>query len=140
MASFPFELVSPERLLISEPADEVIVPGLDGEFTVLAGHAPFVSVLKPGVVIVHAAGATQRLFVRGGLAEITPEKGLTILAELAMPIEEVDATRLESEIRNASEDVADATQDEPRRRAQEKLDRLRELRDALGHSGSTSTH
>jgi F-type H+-transporting ATPase subunit epsilon len=139
MATFPFELVSPERLLISEPADEVRVPGTEGEFTVLAGHAPIISSLRPGIVTVIAGGTARRLFVRSGLAENTPERGLTILAEQALPAEEIDAAKLDQEIQDATEDLADATSDEAKRRAQEMLDRLRELKAAIG-SGQVATH
>lgn len=139
MATFPFEFVSPERLLMSEPVDEVRVPGSEGEFTVLAGHAPVVSSLKPGMVVVIADGTTRRLFVRGGIAEVTPDRGLTILAASAIPAEEIDLARLDQEIRNAEEDVADATGDDTRRRAEEMLEHLRELRAAVA-SGQVTTH
>src|SRR6185437_3057376 len=139
MANFPFELVSPERLLISEPADEVRVPGTEGEFTVLAGHAPLISSLRPGIVVVIAGGATRRLFVRAGIAEVTPDRGLTILAEEAVPAEEVDAAKLDGEIEDAGKDLAAATGEETRRRAQEMLDRLRELKAAIA-GGQITTH
>lgn len=133
MDSFAFELVSPERLLLSEPVTAVIVPGTDGEFTVLANHAPFMSTLKPGVVTVtQAAGGTEKFFVRGGFADIDG-KGLTILAEQAVPLESLDAARLAAEIQDAEEDVADARDDLARTAAQTKLDQLKELRSALGH-------
>jgi F-type H+-transporting ATPase subunit epsilon len=139
MPTFPFELVSPERLLISEPADEVRVPGTEGEFTVLPGHAPIISSLRPGIVTVIAGGTTRRLFVRSGLAENTPERGLTILAEEALPAEELDAAKLDQEIQDATENLADATGPETKRRAQEMLDRLRELKAAIA-SGQVATH
>jgi F-type H+-transporting ATPase subunit epsilon len=94
----------------------------------MAGHAPFVSTLRPGVVDVIAGGNTRRLLVRGGIAEVTPERGLTILAAAAVPVEELDAARLDQEIRDADEALAKASTDEGRRRAQEMLTRLRELR------------
>ncbi len=133
MADFPFELVSPERLLVSEDVTAVIAPGSEGEFTVLAGHAPFITTLKPGIVTVEAGpGAARRYIVRGGFAEVTPEKGLTILAEEAIPVEDLDAARIAAEIRDAEEDVADASSDEGRRKAEERLARLRELSGAAG--------
>jgi len=133
MDSFAFELVSPERLLLSEPVTAVIVPGTDGEFTVLANHAPFMSTLKPGVVTVTpASGGAAKFFVRGGFADIDG-KGLTILAEQAVPLESLDAARLAAEIQDAEEDVADARDDLTRTAAQTKLDQLKELRSALGH-------
>jgi F-type H+-transporting ATPase subunit epsilon len=126
-----FDLVSPERLLLSEGVDMVTVPGKEGDFGVLAGHAPVMTTLRPGVINVDDAGKPQvRIFVRGGFAEVTP-KGLTILAENAIPVAELDEAKLNQEIANAEEDVADAKSDETRRIAQEMLDHLRQLRQAL---------
>jgi F-type H+-transporting ATPase subunit epsilon len=132
MAALHFELVSPERLLVSADVAQVVIPGTEGEMTVLPGHAPVLSTLKPGVVSVTPEGSatTDRIFVRGGFAEINPA-GLTVLAELAIPLAELDAAKLAQEIRNAEEDVADAADDEKRRRAQESLDHLRTLAAAL---------
>jgi F-type H+-transporting ATPase subunit epsilon len=126
-----FDLVSPERLLLSEGVDMVTVPGKEGDFGVLAGHAPVMTTLRPGVINVDDAGKSQqRIFVRGGFAEVTP-KGLTILAEKAIPMEELDAGMLDQEIQNAQEDVNDAKSDDARQSAQEKLDHLKQLREAL---------
>ena len=131
MATFAFELVSPERLLFGGDVESVVVPGTEGEFTVLKDHAPLMSTLKPGVVTVTETGAREtRLFVRGGFADVAPT-GLTILAESAVPVEQLDAAKLDAEIQNAREDVSDAPNDETRRLAQEKLDQLNELRAAL---------
>ena len=131
MASFAFELVSPERLLFGGDVESVVVPGTEGEFTVLKDHAPLMSTLKPGVVTVTETGAKEtRLFVRGGFADVAPT-GLTILAESAVPVEQLDAAKLDAEIQMAREDVSDASSDETRRLAQEKLDQLSELRAAL---------
>ncbi|HEX7776543.1 MAG TPA: F0F1 ATP synthase subunit epsilon [Parvibaculum sp.] len=126
-----FDLVSPERLLLSESVDMVTVPGKEGDFGVLAGHAPVMTTLRPGVINVDDAGrAQQRIFVRGGFAEVTPA-GLTILAEHAIPLAELDEAALDAEIANAEEDVADAKSDETRLSAQEKLDHLKQLRQSL---------
>jgi len=131
MAAFSFELVSPERLMFSGQVESVVVPGTEGAFTVLKDHAPLMSTLKPGIVeIAESASKTQRLFVRGGFADVSPT-GLTILAEQAIPVEELDATRIELQIKDAGEDVADAKSDEARRLANEKLEQLREVRAAL---------
>ena len=132
MTAFHFELVSPEKLVFSGEVDSVVVPGAEGEFTVLAQHAPLMAVLKPGVLRVEGGSATSsRLFVRGGFADVSP-KGLTILAEQAIPVEELSAATIDAEIRDAEEDLADAQTDEARRLASEQLDRLREVRAALG--------
>ena len=84
-----FELVSPERLLLSAQVDMVVVPGTEGEFGVLAGHAPLVSTLRPGVISVHDEKTIQRIFVRGGFAEVTAA-GLTVLAEEAIDLATLD--------------------------------------------------
>ena len=131
MAAFAFELVSPERRRFSGQVEAVIVPGTEGEFTVLKDHAPFMSTLKPGIVeIDETASKKVRLFVRGGFADVSP-KGLTILAEQAIAVEDLDAAKLDAQIKNAEEDVTDATSDESRRVAREKLDQLREVRAVL---------
>ena len=131
MALLKFELVSPERLLLSAEVQQVTVPGTEGLFTVLPGHAPVLSTLRPGVVdVVTAETQHERIFVRGGFAEVNP-RGLTILAEVAIPLAELDSGALERQISNAAEDVNDAQDDETRRRAQESLDHLRDLRSAL---------
>ena len=131
MASFAFELVSPERLLISGQADEVTAPGTEGEFTVLAQHAPFITVLKPGIVTVKAGGTTQRLYVRGGFAEVTPE-GLTILADFAVPAEELTGALFARETEIAEAALGHAHSDEAKRRAQERLNWLNDLKAAQG--------
>ena len=131
MAAFPFELVSPERLLFTGEVESVVVPGSEGELTVMKDHAPLMTTLKPGIVTVNETGGkSQRLFVRGGFADVAPT-GLTILAESSVPVEQLDAAKLDAEIRDAQDDVTDASTDESRRLATEKLDQLKELRGAL---------
>ena len=129
MAKLHFDLVSPERLLISAEVDQVDVPGSEGAFGLLPLHAPVMTTLKPGVLTVHEGGKADKYFVRGGFAEVT-QSGLTILAEEAMPLAELDGT-LDGRIKDAEEDVADAKDDVSRRKAQEQLDQLRELKAAL---------
>ncbi len=126
-----FDLVSPERLLFSGQVDMVVIPGSEGEMGIMAGHAPVMSTLRPGIINVDNAGQPQqRIFVRGGFAEVTPA-GLTVLAEFTVPLAELDAAALDREIAHASEDVADAKTDAKRQAAQEKLDHLKQLRQAL---------
>ena len=116
-----FELVSPERLLISEEVDMVVVPGTEGHFGVLPGHAPFISTVRPGVIEIYNGGeVTGRLFVAGGFAEVTPER-CTVLAEEAMAPGEIDRGQVESQIRDLGEDVRDAQTDTERRAAQARL-------------------
>ncbi len=129
MATFPFELVSPERLLISADVEQVEVPGSEGDFAVLKDHAPFMSTLRPGVVVVTApGGGKQRLFVRGGFADVSP-RGLTILAEQAIPVEEITDEIVSAEIKAAESAFETAVDDESRRLAAEKLAQLVELRE-----------
>jgi F-type H+-transporting ATPase subunit epsilon len=128
---FQFELVSPEQLLMSEPVDQVVVPGSEGYFTVLKGHAPFMSTLRPGVLDVTRGSGTERIFVRGGFADVNAA-GLTILAERAIPLAEVDAAMLAQEVKDAEEDVADAKDGAARDAAELVLNQLKEVQTALG--------
>ena len=98
MANFHFELVSPEKLVFSGDVDQVDVPGAEGDFGVLAGHAPFVTTLKPGILTVHGAGGEQRMVVLGGFAEVSAD-GLTILADVAESIEKMDRETIAARIR-----------------------------------------
>ncbi len=108
----PFDLVSPERLLLSAEADMITIPGVEGYFGVLAGHAPMISTLKPGVIeIAGGPDGDARYFVAGGFAEVTPEK-LTVLAEEAIPMESVDAAEIDRRITTAEEDVLHAKTEE----------------------------
>jgi F-type H+-transporting ATPase subunit epsilon len=132
MATFHFELVSPERLVFSGAVTQVDVPGEEGEFGVFAGHAPYVATLKPGVLTIYGEGAPQRIVVRGGFAEAGPG-GLTVLAEQALPVAEIDAAMVMQAIKNAEEDVADAGSDAARDKARQRLEQLNTLKAALGH-------
>jgi F-type H+-transporting ATPase subunit epsilon len=131
--AFQFELVAPERLLMSAEVDQVVVHGSEGQFTVMKGHAPFMSTLRPGVVEVTPAGggSPERIFVRGGFADVNID-GLTILAEQAIPLEEVDAALLAQEVKNAEEDVADAKDGAAKDAAELRLNQLKEVQVALG--------
>ncbi len=125
---FQFDLVSPETLLMSDPVEQVTVPGADGQFTVLKGHAAFLSTLKPGILDITAEdGSSQRIYVRGGFADVNTN-GLTVLAEQAMPMEEVNAEIMAQQITDAQEDLADAGDDaEKRAIAQKQLDDLKDI-------------
>jgi F-type H+-transporting ATPase subunit epsilon len=116
-----FELVSPERLLVSQPVEMVVVPGTEGDFGVLPGHAPLVSTVRPGVIAVfEGSRVTQRIFVAGGFAEVTGER-CTVLAEQAMPVADIDRATAEDEIRNAREDLAEAKDEAERARMEARL-------------------
>jgi F-type H+-transporting ATPase subunit epsilon len=129
--AFPFELVSPERQLVSGEATQVVVPGAEGQFTVLANHAPFLSTLKPGVLeVTMADGSSDRIFVRGGFADANPE-GLTLLAEEAQHVADMDMNSLDQAIQDAREDVADAKDDAAKTAAETRLAQLEEVKAVL---------
>ena len=123
MATFSFELVSPERVLFSGEATQVVVPASEGEITVLANHAPFMSALRAGVVTIDGS---KRLFVRGGFADVSAS-GLTLLAEQAVAVEDINVEKLAGQIKDAEEDLRDAKSDEARDRAAEALEGLKAM-------------
>jgi F-type H+-transporting ATPase subunit epsilon len=129
------ELVSPERELASRQVKQVAVPGVEGEFVVMPDHAPVLSTIKPGVLVIgEISGQETRYFVRGGYAEMANNQ-LIVLAERAIPLKELSAAEIEREIQWAREDLEDARDDEERRKLQERLDFLLQLQQALelGH-------
>src|SRR3954467_11793042 len=97
MATFHCELVSPDKISFSGEVDQVDVPGAEGDFGVLAGHAPLISLIRPGLMTVHAGGGQTRLVVLGGFAEVGPA-GLTVLADMATAVEDVDRAALQAQI------------------------------------------
>jgi F-type H+-transporting ATPase subunit epsilon len=124
---FKFELVTPERVLMSTDVSEVLVPGAAGDFTVLQGHAPVVSTLRPGVILAKATdGRTTRLYVRGGFCEVAPDS-LTVLAEKASDAEKLVGDELAQELKAAETDLAAAKTDEARWLAHSAIDRLKSL-------------
>jgi F-type H+-transporting ATPase subunit epsilon len=129
--TFKFELVSPERLLVSGEVEQVLVPGSEGDFTMLARHAPLLTSLRPGLLEIVASGAERRrYFVRGGFAEVGPS-GLTVLAETAIDLVELDRAVLDQAIKDAEEDIVDAKEDAARDRAKTQLDHLRQVQTTL---------
>jgi F-type H+-transporting ATPase subunit epsilon len=132
-SAFNFELVSPERLLFSEQVTAVVVPGSDGYFTVMANHAPLMTTIRPGVVeATLASGGTKKIFVRGGFVDVAGA-AFTLLAEQAMPIEDLNADAIASQLKDAEDDVADAKTAAKKEIATLKLNQLKELKAALGH-------
>ncbi|CAH2401304.1 F0F1 ATP synthase subunit epsilon [Mesorhizobium escarrei] len=129
--AFKFELVSPERLLVSEQVESVVIPGAEGEMTVMAHHAPVMTTIKPGVVTVKTAeGKAERYVVFGGFADIVPA-GCTLLAESAVHVADIDRADLARRIQEAREDVADAKDDETRSKAEQFLSQLTTLEGAI---------
>ena len=116
-----FELVSPERLLVSQQVDMVVVPGGEGDFGVLPGHAPLISTVRPGVIEIYEGNAvSDRIFVAGGFAEVTQER-CTVLAEQAMRVAEIDQGVVERQLREAHQDISDATSDNARASAERRV-------------------
>jgi F-type H+-transporting ATPase subunit epsilon len=125
-----FALVSPERELFNGAVDHVVVPGSEGDFGVSPNHAPVMSVIKPGALKVFDDGAERRIFVNGGFADVTPE-GLTVLAEEAVDLADVDPAQLEQQLKNAQEDLRDANTDARKDAARRAVARLETMRAAL---------
>ncbi len=126
-----FNLVSPERELMSTEVDQVDIPGAEGMLGVLPKHSPVMTILAPGVVRVKDGSEETRIFVRGGFAEISPA-GLTVLAEEAVMVKDLDADGLARRIKNCEEDLSDTdTLPETRRHAEMELKQLKELQAAL---------
>jgi F-type H+-transporting ATPase subunit epsilon len=125
--AFKFELVTPERMLLSEEASQVIIPGTEGEFTVLAGHAPVISSLRPGVIAASLAeNRSVRLFVKGGFAEVEQNR-LVVLAQQALDVDAVDRGVLAAELKAAESELAAASDDAARLAAHAAVEQLRAL-------------
>jgi len=136
MASLHFELVSPEKLVFSGEVEQVDVPGVEGDFGVLAGHAPYVSTLRPGILTVHKAGGPEKIIVLGGFAEVS-DKGLTVLAELADTQADFDRTVLEARIRETEERIAKT---EPGSELDKLITRLDHFKTVDRHLTGTAIH
>lgn len=124
MATFKFELVSPERLILSIDADQVDLPGSEGDFGVLAGHSPFLTTLKTGIVTVKAGGVASRIYVRGGFADVNAS-GLSVLAEKAVPESEFGPSVAAAEIAVAESLLAEAKSESAKDRAVAALGEVR---------------
>lgn len=125
--TFKFELVTPERIALSEDVEQVVVPGVEGDFTVLAGHAPVISALRPGVVEVTLPDARRtRIYVKGGFAEVDAGH-VTVLAERAFDVEDMEPATIAEELAAAEADLASAASDAARLAAASAVDRLRSL-------------
>jgi len=127
-----FELVSPERLLLSQEVDMVVVPGEEGDFGVLERHSPMISTLRPGVIQVHDGGSVaESIFVAGGFAEVTPTR-CTVLAEEALPVGEIDRAATEQRLSNAKDDLLDAKDDAEKAVAERQIKVAEEMLKAAG--------
>ena len=126
-----FSLVAPEREVFNGQVDQVVVPGVEGEFGVLVNHAPVMSIIKPGVLRIFDGSAERRIFVFGGFADVAPD-GLTVLAEEAIEdFASVDVAGLDQELKDAEEDLRDAADDAGRASAQRAIERATALKAAI---------
>jgi F-type H+-transporting ATPase subunit epsilon len=130
MAELHLELVSPERVLFSGEVDQVDLPGAEGDMGILAGHAPLVTTLRPGIVTIFRGGRSEPIVVIGGFAEVSPQ-GLTVLADQAVARADFDMALLAGEIKDAEEDIADSKDGAQRDRLVHHLDQLKSLQAAL---------
>lgn len=124
--TFKIELVSPERVLLSGEATEVVVPGLEGDFTVLAGHAPVISAMRPGILDIRDGSSRRRIYVRGGFAEVDPTQ-LTILAQNLVDIGAAAPGQIAAELQVAEQMLASATDDAGRLLANDALAALKSI-------------
>jgi F-type H+-transporting ATPase subunit epsilon len=130
MAALHLEFVSPERVLFSGDVNQVDLPGTEGDMGILAGHAPLVTTLRPGIVTIFNGNDRVPVVVIGGLAEVGPA-GLTVLADKAVARQDFDMALLASEIKDTEEDVADCTDDAERDKLSRHLEQLKSLQAAL---------
>jgi F-type H+-transporting ATPase subunit epsilon len=130
MSALHLDFVSPERVLLSGEVDQVDLPGAEGDMGILAGHAPLVTTLRPGIVTIFREGKREPVVVTGGFAEVGPA-GLTVLADKAVPRESFDLAILSAEIKDAEEDAADATDAAQRDKIVRHLEQLKALQTAL---------
>jgi F-type H+-transporting ATPase subunit epsilon len=130
MAELHLDFVSPESVLFSGDVDQVDLPSAEGDMGILAGHAPLVTPLRPGIVTIYRGGAREPVVITGGFAEVGPT-GLTVLADRAVAREDFDTTTLANEIKDTEEDVADATDEHQRDKLARHLEQLKTLQAAL---------
>jgi len=135
MATFHFDLVSPEKLAFSGEVDQVDVPGAEGDFGVLAGHAPIVAAIRPGILTITTGGNHQKIIVLGGLAEMS-DKGLTVLADVATSLEELDRAKFADTIAGMEAKLAEKEGSELDH-AIERLDNFKSIQSQLN---STALH
>lgn len=125
-----FDLVAPEARVFAGEVDMVVVPGSEGDFGVLAGHAPFMSTIRSGAIAIHDGGQVTRTFIHGGFAEVTPA-GLTILAEEAIDLTEIDPAEVERQLTEAREDLGQARDEAEERELADRIAKLEALMAAI---------
>jgi F-type H+-transporting ATPase subunit epsilon len=139
MATFHFDLIAPDKILFSGEVDQVDVPGIDGDFGVLAEHAPMIVLLRPGVLTVMVGGEAQRVVIFGGFAEISPQ-GLTVLADYATSVEDLDPAMLATRIAETEEKIEKIKQAEAGSLLDRELERLDHFKAIDAHLQTTAMH
>jgi len=139
MATFHFDLVGPDKLLFSGEVDQVDVPGMDGDFGVLAEHAPMIALLRPGLLTVMVGGENQRIIIFGGFAEISPQ-GLTVLADYATSVEDLDPALLATRIAETEEKIEKINAAEAGSLLDRELERLDHFKAVDAHLQTTAMH
>jgi F-type H+-transporting ATPase subunit epsilon len=135
MATFHFDLVSPEKMAFSGEVDQVDIPGAEGDFGVLAGHAPVVAAIRPGILTVTSGGSKQKIIVLGGLAEVS-DKGLTVLADVATSIDELDRARFAETISDMEAKLAEKEGSE----LDKEIERLDQFKSIQHELNTTAMH
>ena len=135
MATFHFDLVSPEKLAFSGEVDQVDIPGVEGDFGVLAGHAPVVAAIRPGILTITTGGKHEKIIVLGGLAEVS-ENGLTVLADVATSLDELDRAQFAETISEMQEGLKEKQGDE----LDQALERLDHFKSIQHEIGTTAMH
>lgn len=135
MATFHFDLVSPEKIAFSGDVEQVDVPGVEGDFGVLAGHAPVVAIIRPGILTVTAGGTQQKIIVLGGLAEVSA-KGLTVLADVATSLQDIDRSAFSEQISGMEAKLSGKQGSELDR----EIERLDHFKSIQGQLNSTAMH
>lgn len=136
MATFHFDLVSPEKIAFSGEVDQVDIPGTEGDFGVMAGHAPMVATIRPGIMTVYVGGKQEKIVVLGGLAEVSPT-GLTVLADVATAVEDLDRDAMKKTIAEMEANIAKKFEGTA---LDKEISRLDHFRTVMNHVESTGMH
>jgi F-type H+-transporting ATPase subunit epsilon len=136
MPTFQFDLVSPERMVFSGEVDQVDIPGTEGDFGVLAGHAPVIASIRPGIMIVFSGGQQEKIVVLGGIAEVSPN-GLTVLADVATSIDELDKVAFAKRVAEMEAEIARLAEGSE---LDKEITRLDHFKTVLQHLEGTALH
>lgn len=140
MATFQFDLVSPEKLVFSGEVEQVDIPGTEGDLGVMAGHAPLVATIRPGIMTVTVGGQREKIVVLGGLAEISA-KGLTVLADVATSVADIDRAQFAKTVAQMEADIAKTAQSAAQgSQLDREIERLDHFKTVLQHLEGTAMH